>query len=187
MSVTSSWWLLLTRGSHVLEKSPSFHPHQAAWFVLCMVSVTVSAVWVIACAFLVLLCSLHLCLGCSAETYLVLVQCTHLVLGLQLPVECEFVAVEASVDSSCFNVVSGVAVPASEEYTISFIVECTYLVMEGDDYGAVSTLSKVPHATSIRGGSASLFFLIHCSCGVQFQILLGMSVFPGRCVCRRVG
>ena len=50
---------------------------------------------------------------------------------------CEFEAVEASVDSSRFNVVSGIAVAASDEYTVSFRVKCVYLVTEGNHYGAV--------------------------------------------------
>ena len=73
---------------------------------------------------------------------------------------CEFVAVEASVDSSRFDVVPGAAVAASEEYTVSFIVNYVYLVAESDHYGAVIDVVQSAFATSIRGGSSSIFLSI---------------------------
>ena len=139
MSVTSSWWLLQLRGSRILEQSPSFHPHQAA----CVRSLR----------------------GFShsrrTSGYCVAISCSSAFLAFVLGVFCrnmfgagamyaswfaaaaacrvrEFVAVEASVDSSRFDVVPGIAVAASEEYTVSFIVKCVYLVTEGDHYGVVA-------------------------------------------------
>ena len=50
---------------------------------------------------------------------------------------CEFVAIDARAGSSRFDVVPGVAVDASEEYTVSCIVNYLYLVVEGDHFGAV--------------------------------------------------
>ena len=50
---------------------------------------------------------------------------------------CEFVAVEAYVESSHFNVVSGAAVVASEGCAVGFVVSCVCLVAEGDHYGTM--------------------------------------------------
>ena len=46
----------------------------------------------------------------------------------------DFVAVVASVDSSRFDVVSGVAVVAPEEHAAGFVVGCVRPVAEGDHY-----------------------------------------------------
>ena len=51
-------------------------------------------------------------------------------------------AVEASVDSSRFDVVLGGAVVASEEYAVGFVVGCVYLVTEGGHYGAVVDIDQ---------------------------------------------
>ena len=66
---------------------------------------------------------------------------------------CEFVAV----DSSRFNVVSGVAVLALEGYALGVASVSLWKVTT---VGLWSTLSKVLRSASIRGGSASLFLSI---------------------------
>ena len=94
--------------------------------------------------------SLHSCLWCSAETCSVLVQCSVMYAPRFAAAAarrvCEFVAVEASVDSSPFDVAPGKAVVASEEYAIGFVVSCVCHVTEGDHYGPWSTLSRVLRA-----------------------------------------
>ena len=93
--------------------------------------------------------SSHSCLGRSAETFRV----RHWFEAAAVCRVCEFVAVEVSVGSFRFDVVSGVAVVASEEHAVSLIVSCVCLV-------ARSTMSKVLRAISIRGGSTSIFLLM---------------------------
>ena len=90
--------------------------------------------------------SLHSCLWCSAETCSVLVWCSVVYAPWFAAAAahrvCEFVAVEASVDSSCLDVILGEAVVASEEYAIGFVVGCVYLVAEAGHYGAVVDIDQ---------------------------------------------
>ena len=70
---------------------------------------------------------------------------------------CEFVAVESSVESSWFNVVSGVAVLASEGHAVG---TASVSSPKATIVGPWSTLSKVLRGTSIWGGSASIFLSV---------------------------
>ncbi len=52
--------------------------------------------------------------------------------------------VEASIDPLRFDVVPGVAVVASVEHAVSFVVGGVCLVAEGDHYGAVVDVVHCP-------------------------------------------
>ena len=78
---------------------------------------------------------------------------------------CKFVAVEASVDSSRFNVVSWVAVLASEGYAAS--------ASKATIVGPWSTFSKRLRSTSIWGGSASSFLSIPLLSWISLAIPVG--------------
>ena len=120
VSVTASWWLLLLGGSRVLEQSPSFHPHQAA----CVRSLR---------GFRYSRRTLGYCLGISCSSaflaFVLGVFCRNMLGAGAMYASrfavaaacrvCESVTVEGSVDSARFDAVSGVAVAASEEYTVN--------------------------------------------------------------------
>ena len=89
---------------------------------------------------------------------------------------CKFVAVEVSVDSSRFNVVSRVAALASEGYTVA--AESGSL-QNATIVGPWSTLSKVLRAISIRVVVPTYSCRYRCSRGVLFRFLPGASVCPG--------
>ena len=50
---------------------------------------------------------------------------------------CEFMTIEASVYPLHFNIVSGIAVAASEEDSVGFEVYGVYFIAEGDHDGAM--------------------------------------------------
>lgn len=114
-------------------------PGSSAWVVRCVVSGTVDALWVVMRAFRVLSVFLAFILRvfCRSMFGTDAVYAPWLAAAAACRV-CEIVTV---VDPLRFDLVAGVAVIASEKHAVSLVVNCVYLVAEGDHYGAWSTLS----------------------------------------------
>ena len=160
MFVRPSWWLNLLRGSRVLEQPLRFNHIErpgsfAARFSSRLTHFRPSyGVFRILPAFLasviVVVCRNVFRTGTMYTSWFVAAAACRV---------CEFVVVEASVDSSHPDVVPGVAVVASEGYAVCVVVSRVCLVAEGDIMGPRPTLSRVLRAVSIRDGSASIFLL----------------------------